>query len=96
MTTRHLPEPENLIDALSYIKGCNARRAYGDRFKLAFQLRDRTITDTAVMEHADVRLAWRQRINQPDAIEISAELGLYRYTVLVEAISFDLTQPLEA
>ena len=93
MTARYLPHVESLLDALSYIKGCDARRALAHHFKQVFQSRDRTISDADVMEHADVHLAWHQRINQPDAIEISAEFGLYRCAVLVEPVSFDLVQP---
>ena len=93
MTTRCLPPAENLVDALSYVKGCDARRALAHHFKQAFRSRDRTISDADVMEHADVHFAWHQRINQPDAIEIIAELGLYRCAVLVEMVSFDLVQP---
>ena len=96
MTARNLPQPINLVDALSYIKGSATRQAYASRFKHAFQMRDRTITDADVMKDADVRLAWRQRLGEPDAIEISAEFGLYRHAVLVEAESFDLTEPMEA
>jgi hypothetical protein len=72
------------------------REAYAARFKLAFQLRDRTITDADIMEHADVRLTWRQRAGEPDAIQIVVEFSRYRHTVSVEASSFDLPQPLEA
>jgi hypothetical protein len=96
MTTRYLPHAENLLDALSYIKGCDARRALAHHFKRAFQSRDRTISDADVMEQADVHLAWHQRINQPDAIEIVAELGLYRCAVLVETTGFALAQPVGA
>lgn len=96
MTERYLPQPENLIDAISYIKAGTLREAYAARFKLAFQLRDRTITDADVMEHADVRLTWRQRTGEPDAIQIVVEFSRYRHTVLVEASSFVLPQPLEA
>ena len=95
MTTRYLPNAENLLDALSYVKGCDARRALAHHFKQAFQSRDRTISDVDVMEHADVHLAWHQRINEPDAIEVSAELGLYRCSVLLEAISFATGQQAE-
>ena len=48
------------------------------------------------MKNADIRLAWRKRFGKPDAIEIIAEYGLYRQTVLIEAASFDLTEPAEA
>ena len=93
MAERYLPHVETLLDALSYIKGCDARRALAHHFKQAFKSRDRTISDADVMAHADVQLAWHQRLNQPDAIEISAELGLYRCAILVERASFDLVQP---
>ncbi len=96
MTPRNLPQPVNLIDALSYIKGCAARQACAQRFEVAFQVRNRTITKADLMKHADIRLAWHKRFGKPDAIEIIAEYGLYRHTVLVEAASFDLTEPAEA
>jgi hypothetical protein len=92
MTTRQLPRTETLIDALSYVKGSAARQALAEHFKQAFQRCNRSITAAEVMEHADVRLGWHQRLNLPDAIEIVAEHGLHRHAVLVEAARFDFTQ----
>jgi hypothetical protein len=96
MMLRHLPHPKNLIDALSYIKGSAKRQACAEWFKAAFKMHDRTITVIDLMTNADVHLAWRQRLGEPDAIEITVEYGLYRHAVLVEPTGFDLTEAAEA